>query len=185
MSNMMSAISSAPMTAPIDSDSLYEVVGGQVVETEPRGARQVRIATFIAHLIEAYARPPGLGCAVVEMLFVIDPSSGLRRRPDVAFVSFERWPRERPIPDDDAWDVIPDLAVEVVSRTNDFDEVLEKVSEYLAAGVELVWVVIPSRHQIYVYRSETDLRVLTRSEHLDGETVLPGFRCPVAEVFEA
>jgi Uma2 family endonuclease len=101
------------------------------------------------------------------------------------FVSFERWPKDRPIPDEDAWDVIPNLAVEVVSRTNEFDEVLEKVSEYFAAGVELVWVVIPSRRQVYVYRSETDLRVLTRSEHLDGERVLPGFRCSVAEVLEA
>jgi hypothetical protein len=112
-------------------------------------------------------------------------SSGLQRRPNVAFVSFEPWAKDRPIPDEDAWDVIPNLAVEVVSRTNEFDEVLEKVSEYFAAGVERVWVVIPSRRQVYVYRSETDLRVLTRSEHLDGESVLPGFRCSVAEVLEA
>jgi Uma2 family endonuclease len=76
------------------------------------------------------------------------------------------------------------LAVEVVSPTNDFDEVLQKVSEYFAAGVGLVWVVIPSRRQVYVYHSETDLRVLPLPDQLDGEDVLPGFRFSVAELFE-
>ncbi len=165
-------------------DVLYEVVGGQVVELEPMGAYQIRIASILLSQLEVFARTENLGRAVAEMLFVLNAETDFKRRPDVAFVSFHRWPRERQIPESEAWDVTPDLAVEVVSPTNDFDEVLQKVSEYFAAGVGLVWVVIPSRRQVYVYHSETDLRVLPLSDHLDGEDVLPGFRFSVAELFE-
>jgi Uma2 family endonuclease len=172
-------------TAPVVSgDVLYEVVRGQVVELEPMGAYQIRIAFVLANQIENFAKSGNFGRAVTEMLFVLDVETTLRRRPDVAFVSFERWPRDRRIPETEAWDVVPNLAVEVVSPTNDFDEVLQKVSEYFEAGVELVWVVIPSRKQVYVYRSETDLRVLTLSDHLDGENVLSGFSFSVAELLE-
>lgn len=165
-------------------DVIYEVVGGQVVELEPMGAYQIRIASILLSQLEVFARTENLGRAVGEMLFVLDAETDLKRRPDVAFVSFQRWPRDRRVPESEAWDVIPDLAIEVVSPTNDFDEVLRKVSEYFAAGVALVWVVIPSRKQIYVYHSETDVRVLPLADQLDGENVLPGFRFSVAEVFE-
>lgn len=184
MSETLAPAANQIAATPLNGEVLYEVIGGQVVELEPTGAYQIRIAFVLANQIENFAKSGNLGRAVTEMLFLLSEETDLRRRPDVAFVSFHRWPRERRIPESEAWDVTPDLAVEVVSPTNDFDEVLQKVSEYFAAGVGLVWVVIPSRKQVYVYHSETELRVLPLSDHLDGEDVLPGFRFSVADLFE-
>jgi Uma2 family endonuclease len=118
------------------------------------------------------------------MLFVIDPVRDLKRRPDVAYVSFDRWPCGRRIPRAPAWEVVPDLAVEVVSPTNTAEEVLAKVHEYFQADVRRVWVIYPSTDQIYDYDSPTSVRIVARAEELDGGDVLPDFRLPLATLFE-
>src|SRR5207244_2037726 len=104
---------------------------------------------------------------------------------DVAFVSDERWPRARRVPDDAAWDVVPDLAIEVVSPSNIANEVVAKVGEYFRAGVQRVWVVYPKQPLVYVYESPTAaIRVLRVGDELDGAPLLPGFRLPLATLFE-
>jgi Uma2 family endonuclease len=122
---------------------------------------------------------------VIEMLFRIDAAANLQRRPDVAFVSYERWPRSRRVPEDAAWDVVPELAIEVVSPTNLAEDLLAKVGEYLRVGVRQVWVIYPAAAQVHVHESPTHIRVLGRGDELDGGPLLPGFRLPLAELFEA
>ena len=68
-------------------------------------------------------------------------------------------------PDEDAWDVVPDLAVEVVSPTDIAQNLLGKVKEYFQAGVRLVWVVYPVQRCIHVYEAWTRIRVVTESGH--------------------
>ena len=125
-----------------------------------------------------------LGRVVSETLFLLDASRGLKRRPDLAFVSVERWPRGRRVPRAECWEVVPDLAVEFVSLTNSADQVLEKVEEYFRSSVRLVWVVYPSTNKVYVYDSPTSVRILQVGDDLDGGTVLPGFRLALAELFQ-
>jgi Uma2 family endonuclease len=55
--------------------------------------------------------------------------------------------------------------------------VLDKVGEYLEAGVRLVWVIDPRKTRAVVYRSLSGVRELGPDGELDGEDVLPGFRC--------
>lgn len=105
------------------------------------------------------------------------------RRPDVAFVSYERWAKNRPLPFTDAWDVIPNLAVEVVSPTDKADEIEQRIAEYFRAGVQLVWVVYPTWSKIHVYQSPTQISVRTRADFLDGGAVVPGFKLALAELF--
>lgn len=62
--------------------------------------------------------------------------------------------------------------------------VLGKLSDWLAAGTKVVWLVDPQHSEVRVYRSDGTLSVLGLSDSLDGEDVLPGFSCPVAKVFE-
>lgn len=105
------------------------------------------------------------------------------RRPDVAFVPYSRWSRNRPIPDTNAWPVLPDLCVEVVSPTDRAEEVREKVAEYFEAGVRLVWVIDPRAQLIDVYESASQVRTLHRSDRLDGGVVVTGFQVPLADLF--
>lgn len=173
-----------PLPTPAASDDkLYEVVNGQRVEKPPMSAYATRVAFVLAKHIDILAESRQSGLAVTEQIFLLDAASGLQRRPDAAFVSFQRWPADRPLPHTDPWPVVPELAVEVVSKNNPAEDVLDKVAEYFRAGVQLVWVVYPRQRQIYVYDSLTHPRVLTESDELDGLPVLPGFRLPVAALF--
>jgi Uma2 family endonuclease len=80
--------------------------------------------------------------------------------------------------------VVPDLAVEVASPTNDAEELLAKVFEYLRAGSRLVWRIYPRFRQIYAYTSVTGApRVFSEADSLEGGDVLPGFSFPMAELF--
>jgi Uma2 family endonuclease len=169
---------------PSDEDVLYEVVDDQVVELAPMGAYEVWIATVLVARLATFATQHQLGRTVQEMLFDLTVATGRKRRPDVAFVSFDRWPLHRRIPRTEAWEVVPNLAVEVVSRTDSADSIVDKIAEYFHAGVERVWVVFPSQEQVYVYDSPTSVRILTRTDELSAEPILPNFRLPLVELFE-
>ena len=111
----------------------------------------------------------------MEMLFVLDEARNLQRRPDVAFVSYPRWP-DKKVPSTAAWDVVPDLAVEVISPTNSAEEIETKVTDYFAAGVQAVWVLYPETGHLHVFDSSRSCTVIQRSEEVDGGAVLPGFK---------
>lgn len=52
------------------------------------------------------------------------------------------------------------------------------------SGLRLLWLVHPRRRTVAVYRSLTDVKLLTEADALDGSDVLPGFTCRIAEIFE-
>src|SRR5438067_11809552 len=119
-----------------DDGPLYEIIDGQYVEL-PMSAENVILANELSHEMAAYAKPRNLGRSLVEILFelpLVDRSRN--RRPDAAFVSYERWPRSRPLPPvGNAWAVVPELAVEFVSPSENADELMDKLRDYLDAGV--------------------------------------------------
>ena len=142
------------------------------------------IATFLATYLNIFAWPRKLGFAVTEVLFQLQPGRP-QRRPDVAFVPYDRWTAvPTQAEDPPAWNVVPSLAVEVVSPNNAAEEIEEKLQEYFNAGVQLVWVVHPLFRRIYSYESLTQVRVLTANDELDGGAVLPGFRLAVTDLFQ-
>ena len=101
-------------------------------------------------------------------------------KPDIAFLSNGRIPEDRrkasPVP--------PDLAVEVVSPSDALDGVEEKAFAYLEAGTRMVWVLKPISRTVTVYRSRTDIKLLTCNDTLTGEDVVEGFSCQVEQFFE-
>ncbi len=46
-----------------------------------------------------------------------------------------------------------------------------------------MWVVNPRQRTVTVYRAPTDVTILRESDVLDGGATVPGFQCPVAEIF--
>jgi Uma2 family endonuclease len=158
----------------------YELVDGQIV-VSPAGARQEVVAVRLSARLLAWVDEADLG-------YVLGSSAGFRlpggnvRSPDVSFVAKRRFESGR-VPDGFA-DVAPDLAVEVLSPDDRPRAVLDKVGEYLQAGVRLVWVVDPKAGRAVVYRSLTDVRELKDTDDLDGEDVLPGFHCSLAEILK-
>ncbi len=169
---------------PISDDDLYEVIDGKRVGLPPMGIYSVLLATQLSRYLGVFADARQLGRAVAEGLFHLPAPVNRDRRPDVAFVSYQRWPKTRSVPrSDNAWDVVPSLAVEVVSPTDSVEELEKKIAEYFTVGVELVWVVYPSQSKIHVCTSPTQIQVITLADTLDGGTVLPGFRLALTDLF--
>jgi Uma2 family endonuclease len=168
-----------------EDDPLYEIVDDQRVELLPMAANAVQIAFNLAFEIKAFAKSHDLGQASTEMLFRLRSKPKLHRRPDAAYVSFERWPKGQRIPKDNAWDVIPDLVVEVVSPNDYAVEILVKIREYFEAGVRRVWLIYIDEALVYEYDSPRSIRVLGREDVLEGGSVIPDFRLPLSELLEA
>ena len=122
---------------------------------------------------------------MIELLFRIDANRKLKRRRDIAFVSAKKWPVGKRVPKGEAWDMVPDLAVEVVSESNSAREVIQKVVDYLSGGSRLVWVVYADVKQVHVYTDLTSARILTEPAELDVGDLVPGFRLSLTELFEA
>jgi Uma2 family endonuclease len=77
----------------------------------------------------------------------------------------------------------PILAVEVASPSESRQYLTDKAAFYLAAGVQLVWILWPDTHTVEAWSGANQVRALSVQETLDGGTVLPGFSCPVADLF--
>jgi len=177
----MTAVLAVPPCADMADDRLYEVVDGQRKE-KTAGARQNLIAFRLGRLLVRHDPEEETGHAVIENLFLLDAVSDLQRRPDFAFVSRERWPGLPP--NSNAWDVVPDWMVEIVSPNNSADEVIDKVDEYFRAGTRLVWVIFPNAQQVYVYTSPTEVAVHKSADELTAAPVLPSLRFVAHALFE-
>jgi Uma2 family endonuclease len=170
-------------TSVVGDDELYEIIDGKRVRTPPLAALSVWIASELHSHLSSFVRTHNLGRSIIEAIFHLPAPIDRGRRPDVAFVSYQRWAKNRAVPNYDPWDVVPNVATEVVSPNDRVDELEEKLAEYFRAGVELVWVVHPRFSKIEVYQSPTQITVLLRGDALDGGTVIPGFSLPLADLF--
>ena len=171
----------APAPAPSNDDSLYEIIDGQRVELRPMSASASLLTTNLT--VHLGTQTKATGYVVMEGLFHLALPVDRNRRPDIAFVSFGRWPKDRRIGPENAWDVVPDAAIEVISPSDMIEDLLVKLDEYFRAGVRVAWVVFPQQQLVHVYDSYTQIRVLTRADTLDGGAVIHGFRLPLAELF--
>lgn len=165
------------------SEILYEVIDGQIVELPPMGSLQEFMANFLHIKLGGFVLEQKLGHGLMEVLFDMTDLVGRKRRPDVAFLSAERWPLSKPIPETDGIKAVPNLAVEIVSPSNTWEEVREKTKEYFRAGVERVWVISAAQREVHLYDGPISVRVLVEENELTDD-MLPGFRLPIGELFE-
>jgi Uma2 family endonuclease len=165
----------------------YEVVNDEIVELPPMSNYAGEVANRLNRAITLYLVEKDIGDTAIEQLFRIPlPEDRSRnRKPDMAFISYERWPRSRPFPyTGNARDVVPDIAVEVVSPGDAADELIAKAREYLRGGVRLVWIVYPLAQEIHAYLPEArTIRVFFPADELDAGDILPGFHTPVGALF--
>lgn len=159
-----------------------ELVEGELREMTPAGFQHGRIAGNIAGELRNHVRAHDLGVmATAEAAYRLSVDPDTVRSPDVSYVRRERI--EELGDPTGFWPGAPDLAVEVISPTDRYSEVLEKVGDYVDAGTPLVVVVDPPARSVTVYRSRTDLIVLTEDDVLEGGDVVPGWKLPVREIF--
>ena len=161
-----------------------ELIRGTLSETMPTGREHGQIAANLTILLGTFVKPKKLGVLTTSDSGVwLERDPDTVREPDVAFFSAEKVsPDERVT---GYAEVAPDLVVEIVSPTDRLVAVNDKALMWLRYGVRLVWVVRPEERLVDVHRDGHPAVTLDESAALDGMDVLPGFSCPVREVFEA
>jgi len=167
-----------------EGDVRRELVDGEVIEMAPVGGVHGKITLKVARYLAEHVEQHGGGEVLVgDVGFVLNlPHDPDRvRAPDVAFISSPRLP-EGQVPVG-FFQGAPDLAVEVLSPTDNPLDVQQKIRDYLEAGARLVWVVAPQARTVTVYRADGSARLLREPESLDGEDVLPGLQIPLVELF--
>lgn len=159
----------------------YELVRGKLIRMSPTSSQSSLVSRRIGSEVDLFVRQNRLGlCGDADWGFRLASDPDIVRAPDIAFVRAERIPPEG-IPAG-FWPGAPDLAIEVVSPSDRFADVLEKVQAYLDAGTRLVWVVDPAARKAIVFRSEQSPEVVEADGVLSGEEVLPGFTLRLTEV---
>jgi Uma2 family endonuclease len=167
----------------------FELIDGELVPRygEPGESRVSALSSWVGtnlgRLIGNHVEPARLG-------WVFGPDNGFQcfadrpktvRSPDVSFVKAGRT----------SWDQIargwlriaPDLVVEVISPNEKVSELDEKIAMFLKEGVPLIWIVNPDVRTIRILRVDGSTAILREGDELSGESVLPGFTCPVASIF--
>ncbi len=170
----------ADLIAACDRKILCELVGGALVEKAMGFAESHVAAVIIGHLY-VFLQSHDLGF-IAGADGLVRFTSDQVRVPDVCFVLRGRCPGGM-LPRQRVSDVIPNLVVEVVSRSNTDREMAQKLAEYFAAGVELVWKIDPGTRSAEVYTSPTAATAVPPDGALDGGTVLPGLVIPLAGLF--
>jgi len=158
-----------------------ELVDGRIVPLPPTRLEHGEIELSLGIALKAWARSSGRGRASGgEVGLYIRRNPDTVRAADLLFISHERYAR---------WgsatylDIAPELVVEVLSPTDRRSDVLEKVGDYLSAGVDRVWVVDPKLQCVLAYRTLTEVQRFERGDVLADEELLPGFRVAVADLF--
>jgi Uma2 family endonuclease len=157
-----------------------DLVDGELVRVSPSFLPEARVVRTVQRLLDNFVFSRQLG-------EIFGPDLGYEltphhvRAPDVSFVSAEKLaaygnPQEFA-------KVLPDFVVEVISPEVKYGYLQRKIRDYFEAGVRLLWIVNPEMQTVTVHRSPVDLRILTAADTLSGEDVMPGFSCPIAELF--
>ena len=160
---------------------LCELVDGILVE-KTMGAVESMLNFELGLFLGAFVKRHRLGI-VLGTDGMVRLMPGLVRLPDIAFISWGRLPGRR-APTTPILDLAPDLAVEVLSKSNPKAEMKRKLREYFEAGVRLVWLIDPKTRTALVHASPDAATKLGEGQVLDGGDVLPGFALPLRELFE-
>ena len=161
-----------------DDGRKWELVDGEAKEV-PAGHKHDAIGIQVAVLLKPYTRGRGV-LAGSQAGFRM--ASGNIRSPDVSFTRKERMPGGQP--SEGFEDFAPDLAVEIISPSEEPDEMARKVAEYFGAGAEQVWHLFPDARRVIVYYSPFDTADFGPEDKMDAGDLLPGFSCRTEELFD-
>ena len=165
----------------LTGDRSYELLDGRLVE-KPLGARASRIAARIVGRVGLFAEEQQAGTIFDSQCgYQIFAKPNHVRKPDGSFIRRGRLPNDQP-PKGHVR-IAPDWTLEVVSPNDTAHEVEEKISDFLEAGVSLLWLVYPLTRRIMVYRANGTVSRLGPQDELSGEDVLPGFSLRVETIF--
>ncbi len=165
-----------------DGAARSELVRGRIMAMSNPTPRHGYILVNIASLLKSFAAANRLGRVVAgDPAVITEREPDTVRGPDVAFYSFAKIP-PGPMPGG-RLDVTPELAIEIRSEHDRRRDILNKVSEYLRAGVTAVLTFDPERLVLEVHRDD-ETQTFRGDDRWALPDVLPGFSATVRELVE-
>jgi Uma2 family endonuclease len=171
----------------IYNEAPFEWIDGERIPIVLGIARHVNTIRALRKILEAYAQKHNLGEVYTEAPFVLEYKADWvngSRVPDLIFFRskrFEKYKTDVLDWQDKPFVLVPDLAIEVVSPNDRFSIINKKVNRYLDDGVELVWVLDPQEHNVYVHQ-QGQTQILGKDDTLDGASVLPNLKIVIKDV---
>ncbi len=159
---------------------LCELIDGTLVE-KAVGMAESLIGSRLGYELRGFGLKHDLGepCGADGPVRVL---AGNVRLPNISFFLYDNVPNGM-IPTDSICDLVPDLAVEVMSKSNTQAEIRRKRLELFNSGTRLFWEIDPRKKTVAVYTSPTDKTLLKEGDTLTGGSVLPGFEIALAYLF--
>ncbi len=171
--------------SPEYGDRIVELVAGEIVEMPLPNGEHGEVLAILTIKIGNHVLENDLGrIATGDTGFILERNPGGRdtvRGMDLAFVSRSKSPA--PLPNSFV-EFAPDLAVEVISPSNEAADIRLKIWQLLDAGTTLIWIVYPELQIVDVHTRDS-VATLNAADTLSGGDVLPGFEIPVHEIFPA
>jgi Uma2 family endonuclease len=161
-------------------DRLCELVDGILVE-KVMGAYESYLAMFLGRLLGDFVAEHDLGVILGEA-GMLRLAPGLVRIPDVAFLSWQRFPGRR-ISRESVWGLAPDVAIEIISKSNTPKEMSGKLVEYFTAGAQQVWYVYPDTCEVRVYAAPDACTTFAAPQTLVATGPLAGFQLDLRALF--
>lgn len=160
-----------------DDGFRYELVRGELRKMSPTNLEHGDVAMLIAYSLHGHVKKHRLGKVYInDVGFRLERNPDTVRAPDIGFIRNERIVRSRKF-----YEGAPDLAIEVISPGDSFTEVEEKTADWLSGGTSAVVIVDPKRRTVRIDRANGKVNV---TDAIAVDDIVPGWRLPLAEIFE-
>jgi Uma2 family endonuclease len=156
---------------------------GKLIVMSPTGSQSGKFNMSLAFQVEFWNRKAGKPGVVFDSSTGFKLSNGATRSPDVSWIELARWNSLTARQQRGFAPIDPDFVIELMSPTDELDELQNKMKEYIDCGVKLGWLINPDQRQVEIYRQEKAKEVLDNPSNLSGESVLPGLIVELAEIF--
>lgn len=153
----------------------YEWNDGELIKFEGMNKKQARIFDVLLDLLieKGYKKVGTLISEYDTMLTGIQ-----MRRPDIAYLTKEQMSRGYK-----GEDVIPEFVIEIISETDQFYKIEDKITEYFKAGVKVIWNIVPEHKLVYIYTSRKTVKICSDNDICTADPVLPDFTIAVNDIF--
>ena len=165
------------MHEPQNADKRFELINGRIIDVVSND-KSSEFAALILGLLLVFVRKHKLGRITgADGGYIVNDQ---RLIPDVAFISYEKKPNTESVA---YYPVAPDLAVEVLSPSDQPADVRIKLNHYQQAGTT-VWIVDPEAKRVEIYRPQQTVIVLGEADTLKASGLLTGFTLPIKDIFD-
>ena len=159
---------------------------GELIVMSPTGGTAGKKNRRLTQQIGIWTDRDGTGEAFDSSTIFTLPN-GARRSPDVSWMKLDRWNQLTQKQQDGFPPIVPDFVIELVSpsdiKNQRYEDLQDKMQEYLDSGVRLGWLIEPSAKTVEIYRQGKQVEILNNPQTLSGEDVLPGFVLDLSSIF--